>query len=262
MSRRVIFFDIDGTLSTETDFTVPESTKKAIKLAQDNGHILMVNTGRTICIIEDVIKELGLDGYICGCGTNIYYHGKEIYHATLPSKLKKGIVNKALELDIDAVLEGPESIYFPETIKTKTVQEIKERYKDIKVNVPVYHKDDEPNFDKFTAWYTPEDDIEAFKDAFKDDLEYIQRAEDFIEVVPKACSKATGIQTFIDLIGASIDDCISIGDSTNDLPMLTYTKESVAMGNSNPVLFDYVTYITTDIEDDGIYNALKHFNII
>lgn len=27
----------------------------------------MVNTGRTICIIEDVIKELGLDGYICGC---------------------------------------------------------------------------------------------------------------------------------------------------------------------------------------------------
>ena len=75
-------------------------------------------------------------------------------------------------------------------------------------------------------------------------------------------AKATGIQTFIDLIGASIDDCISIGDSTNDLPMLTYTKESVAMGNSNPVLFDYVTYITTDIEDDGIYNALKHFNVI
>lgn len=72
----------------------------------------MVNTGRTICIIEDVIKELGLDGYICGCGTNIYYHGKEIYHAKLPSELKKGIVNKAIELDIDAVLEGPESIYF------------------------------------------------------------------------------------------------------------------------------------------------------
>ena len=36
MSRRVIFFDIDGTLSTEKDFTVPESTKKAIKLDQDN----------------------------------------------------------------------------------------------------------------------------------------------------------------------------------------------------------------------------------
>lgn len=29
MNRKVIFFDIDGTLSTETDFTVPESTKKS-----------------------------------------------------------------------------------------------------------------------------------------------------------------------------------------------------------------------------------------
>ena len=47
--------------------------------------------------IEDVIKELGLDGYICGCGTNIYYHGKEIYHAKLPSELKKGIVNKKVK---------------------------------------------------------------------------------------------------------------------------------------------------------------------
>lgn len=44
--------------------------------------------------------------------------------------------------------------------------------------------------------------------------------------------------------------------------MLKYTKDSVAMGNSNPLLFDIVTYITSDINDDGIKNALKHFNII
>lgn len=262
MSRKVVFFDIDGTLSTETDFTVPESTKKAIKLAQNNGHVLMVNTGRTICIVEDVIKDLGLDGYICGCGTNIFYHDKEIFHSTLPLELRKGIVNKAIELGLDVVLEGPEGIYFPENIKCNTVKEIEERYGNNGVYVAKYHKDEDINFDKFTAWYTPLDDIEGFKDTFKEHLEYIQRADDFIEVVPKDCSKATGIQTFIDLIGASLDDCISIGDSTNDLPMLTYTKESVAMGNSNPILFDYVTYVTTDIEDDGIYNALKHFEVI
>ena len=48
----------------------------------------------------------------------------------------------------------------------------------------------------------------------------------------------------------------------NDVSMLAYTKESVAMGNSNPQLFDIVTYKTTDIKNDGIYNALKHFHII
>ena len=44
--------------------------------------------------------------------------------------------------------------------------------------------------------------------------------------------------------------------------MLEYTQESIAMGNSNPILFDKVTYITTDIDKDGIYNALKHFKMI
>jgi hydroxymethylpyrimidine pyrophosphatase-like HAD family hydrolase len=43
--------------------------------------------------------------------------------------------------------------------------------------------------------------------------------------------------------------------------MLEYTKESIAMGNSNPVIFDHVTYKTTDINDDGVYNALKHFEL-
>ena len=40
------------------------------------------------------------------------------------------------------------------------------------------------------------------------------------------------------------------------------TKEAVAMGNSNPILFDKVTYITTDVDKDGVANALKHFGLI
>ena len=50
--------------------------------------------------------------------------------------------------------------------------------------------------------------------------------------------------------------------TTNDLPMLSYTKESVAMGNSHPLLFDLVTYRTKHIKADGIEHALKHFHII
>ena len=34
------------------------------------------------------------------------------------------------------------------------------------------------------------------------------------------------------------------------------------MGNSHPDVFQYVTYTTTDIHDDGIYNALKHYELI
>ena len=40
----VLFFDIDGTLWDYKNY-IPESTKKAIKLAQQNGHKCFINTG-------------------------------------------------------------------------------------------------------------------------------------------------------------------------------------------------------------------------
>jgi hydroxymethylpyrimidine pyrophosphatase-like HAD family hydrolase len=44
--------------------------------------------------------------------------------------------------------------------------------------------------------------------------------------------------------------------------MLEYVKNSIAMGNGNPLLFDLVSFVTKDIEDDGIDYALKHYKII
>ena len=44
--------------------------------------------------------------------------------------------------------------------------------------------------------------------------------------------------------------------------MLEYVKNSIAMGNSHPLLFDLVSFVTKDIEEDGISYALKHYNII
>ena len=44
--------------------------------------------------------------------------------------------------------------------------------------------------------------------------------------------------------------------------MLQYVKNSIAMGNSNPKLFDFVTFVTKDIKDDGIQHALSHYKMI
>ena len=48
MKPNMIFFDIDGTLLSEKTFTVPDSAKEAIRKAQDNGHLVFINTGRPI----------------------------------------------------------------------------------------------------------------------------------------------------------------------------------------------------------------------
>ena len=44
---KIIFFDIDGTLICGGSELMSESTKEAIRIARANGHICMINTGRT-----------------------------------------------------------------------------------------------------------------------------------------------------------------------------------------------------------------------
>ena len=45
MKKKLVFLDLDGTLWTLDG--IPESAKKAIALARNNGHKVFANTGRT-----------------------------------------------------------------------------------------------------------------------------------------------------------------------------------------------------------------------
>ncbi len=44
--------------------------------------------------------------------------------------------------------------------------------------------------------------------------------------------------------------------------MFEHIPNSVLMGNGNPNLFEKVSFVTKDIEDDGIEHALKYFEVI
>ena len=54
----------------------------------------------------------------------------------------------------------------------------------------------------------------------------------------------------------------AIGDSSNDIEMLQYAHVGIAMGNGKEEVKRVSDYITDDIAEDGLYNALKHFNLI
>ena len=48
----------------------------------------------------------------------------------------------------------------------------------------------------------------------------------------------------------------------NDIEMMKYCKYSIFIKNGNELCKEYATYVTTDCEDDGIYNGLKHYGLI
>ena len=50
--RKLLFFDIDGTLLSEKTHTVPQSAKEALKKVKEKGHLIFINTGRPISTID------------------------------------------------------------------------------------------------------------------------------------------------------------------------------------------------------------------
>ena len=51
-------------------------------------------------------------------------------------------------------------------------------------------------------------------------------------------------------------------DGENDLEMLKAVQTGVAMGNGEEQVKQIADYVTSDINEDGIYNACKHYKLI
>ena len=57
-------------------------------------------------------------------------------------------------------------------------------------------------------------------------------------------------------------DTISFGDAKIDLSMFECCAFNVAMGNGGPEIKEAADYITTDVNDDGLYDAFKYLKLI
>ena len=84
--------------------------------------------------------------------------------------------------------------------------------------------------------------------------------KEYIFVEPS--DKARGIRRIVDHFGGDYRDVVVFGDHRNDLSMFTGEWTGIAMGNAVEELKAKADYVTSDIEDDGIWNACVRFGWI
>ena len=112
MKKKIAFFDIDGTLTSEIDGSIPESAIVAIKKARQNGNLMFINTGRCYQNLEERFKEIGFDGYVCGCGTNIYFDNKELMHKEQTHEVTRKLLEQARKTNVDIFFESRTGITY------------------------------------------------------------------------------------------------------------------------------------------------------
>ncbi len=256
---KAVFFDIDGTLISFKTHEVPKSTIEAIKELQGKGIKAILATGRSINSIEHV-KHLDFDGYITFNGGYCLTKDLEVLHREpIDARDIESVLAYAKEKALSFSFMSEKEI----TIHDVT-PEIAGMYAHL--NLPVPKLVDMETVDTGSILQTniflgPEEEQEFMEKVMPNSLSS-RWTPLFADVNPKGLSKKVGIDIFCKHFGVELEETMAFGDGGNDISMLKHVKVGVAMGNANPDVKVISDYVTDDVDDDGIWNALKKFEVI
>ncbi len=261
--RKALFFDLDGTIVSDITGEIPQSTKNALKKAKENGHILFVNTGRTICRIGQEIKDLGFDGYLCGCGVYLTYHDRVVFEKKIEKARMKEIVDMAVACNIDGVFENHDAVYYSkEKSRFANMEKLKALYKKEGLPQGTYIENGDYVFNKFYVNTDENSDIDRFFALVSADFEIIDREYGAYEFIPKGYSKGTAMEMICAPLGITKENFYAFGDSGNDITMFKAAGHRIAMGAHSKLIARLTDFVTKTVENDGIEYALKHFDLI
>ena len=82
------------------------------------------------------------------------------------------------------------------------------------------------------------------------------------EITIEGIHKSFGIDMLLKESGFKTGDSVAFGDSLNDFEMIQNAGYGIAMGNACNALKEVADYVTTHIDDNGIYNAVKELDLI
>ncbi|SDO51827.1 Cof-type HAD-IIB family hydrolase [Alkalicoccus daliensis] len=255
--RKLIFFDIDGTLLDEEKH-LPASTEAAVAELKEAGHYVVIATGRAPFMFSKLQERLKINSFVSFNGSYVEFEGEAVHKQSLnPEELKRFTAFAA---------ENDHPVVYLDHL-------------DMKANVPHHPhieeslgslKFDHPELDETyledrniyqTLLFCTDGEEVPYEKEFPE-FDFIRWHEVSTDVLPAGGSKAIGIEIIMNKLGMKKEDVYVFGDGPNDVEMLSFTENSVAMGNAVPQAKAAAAIETAHVNDDGIVKALRQFALI
>ena len=260
-NRYALFFDIDGTLVSFNTHRIPASTIKALAQAKANGSEVYIATGRPPMIITNLgdISHL-IDGFITTNGALCYVGQDTVRYQPIPKQDVAACVNDSKSKNYGLIVIGRNDAAVLDP--TGSVDRIFRQY----LNVKEFERTSpleqvmQQDILQLTAFFDA-----GYEKQFMPSLPHCVSARwhpEFTDITSVEADKGKGIQAIAQHKGFDPSHTIAFGDGGNDLSMIMQAGIGVAMANSTPELKQHADYITDSVDDDGIPNALRHFNVI
>lgn len=254
---KAIFFDVDGTLLSFKTHRVPDDTRRALELAAANGIKLFVATGRHPAEAERVLKGYPFHGFVALNGQYCYANGETIR--------KVAICGDDLTALVHRLSHNPYPCEFVEEHRTylnmvnDTVRE-----SHAMVDLPVPPLDDMKDLSsreifQIMAFIDVSREVEEM--AFLPNCETTRWNPRFADIIPRGGSKRAGVSAMLSHFGLTPEEAMAFGDGENDISMLQYVRTGIAMGNSSQTVKDAAADVTEDVDEGGVYLAMKRYGI-
>ncbi len=261
-NRYVISLDLDNTL-LNYDKKISTRTKNYLKKLYDNGHIIVIASGRIYDTCYEIVSKLNFINYMITDSGSIIYdikNKKIIYKKKLSKENIKSLIN--LYDDNFEYIEFSDEHYYYKYTKndlnyyglSRNIEDIKEFIK----NNNIIH-----STIKLFNYQNNYKIINEINNKFKNLHAFEMKNEDneirWLEIVRKNVSKFQAIKYILRLEKINIKNTISFGDNYNDIEMIEKSKYGVAMENAIEDVKKIAPYKTKSCNEDGIEFFLRNF---
>ncbi|TPG83593.1 HAD family phosphatase [Brevibacillus laterosporus] len=262
---RMIVLDLDDTL-LQDDHTISTHTKSALMKAQEAGVKVVLASGRPTYAMTHIAEELELEKYgsfilsfngakIINCKTK-----EELFSSTLPVETVHELYDISKKEQVGILsYDGDDIVAETVTVYTKkeseitgmNIKEVESFSQAITRPVVKVLMVDDP-----TKLAIVEKKLQK---QLEGQLSVMRSKPFFLEFTEAGVDKGTSLHQLINKLGIEQAEVIAIGDSYNDLAMITFAGLGVAMGNAPDDIKEVANYVTDTNMNHGVAKVVETF---
>ena len=273
MNKKLIFLDIDGTLTPPGTNTPPESALMAIRRAQANGHRVFLCTGRNRGMLSPVLAH-GFEGAVASAGGYVFMGGEVLFDCPMTQAQLDTGMRLLGQAGVLRTIEAVDASYGDEDMSDFLARagegnsELERWRKTLaqELNIrPMGEYDGRPIY-KIVIMCNNAAQLIPAREALEDEFNFVVQdvtAHNCLngELINRRFDKGRGVRIVARRLGFDLADTIGFGDSMNDLEMMETVGTSVCMDNGSPRLKAISTLVCPAVTQNGLAWAFEKLGL-
>lgn len=258
MGYKLIGLDMDGTL-LNSKHEVTLNTQKVLKECMEKGIKVVLASGRLWESMYAFTKHLGLvDEYVSLNGAVITSpkDQQKVFKAFLKDEDYHYLLHQLKDIQMPVYVFDMDRYYTQKNWDDKeSIEEISGMNAEL---IEDFYSIKNPT--KILLSFQNEEEIKALTERIQHpDYKLIRTGFNYIEIVRKDVSKGEAIRWLAQKYGYQREEILTIGDSENDIEMLSYAGLGIAMENAAPNVKAAADQITDTCDNEGVAQAINKY---